>query len=58
MNFQPSFFGFGLTLIIKTRHGDSEDPEWIHELTKDELIFNAAVQVLSDYGLVDVDMSS
>ena len=20
-------------------HGDSEDPEWIHELTKDELIF-------------------
>ena len=40
------------------QHGDSEDPEWIHELTKDELIFNAAVQVLRDYGLVDVDMSS
>src|SRR6202046_4830960 len=40
------------------RHGDSEDPEWIHELTKDELIFNGAVRVLSDYGLVEVDMSS
>ena len=40
------------------RHGDSEDPEWIHELTKDELIFNGAVRVLSDHGLVEVDMSS
>ena len=40
------------------RHGDSEDPEWIHELTKDELTFNGAVRVLSDHGLVEVDMSS
>src|SRR5580658_10194138 len=40
------------------QHGDSEDPEWIHELTKDELIFNGAVRVLSDHGLVEVDMSS
>ena len=40
------------------RHGDSEDPEWIHELTKDELSFNGAVRVLSDHGLVDVNMSS
>src|SRR6202161_4699289 len=40
------------------RHGDSEDPEWIHELTKDELSFNEAVRVLSDHGLVEVDMSS
>src|ERR1700735_465845 len=40
------------------RHGDSEDPEWIHELTKDELIFNEAVRVLSDHGLVEVYMSS
>ena len=39
-------------------HGDSEDPEWIHELTRDELVFNGAVRVLSDYGLVEVDMSS
>jgi hypothetical protein len=40
------------------RHGDSEDPEWIHELTKDELSFNGAVRVLSDHGLVEVNMSS
>ncbi|KAN0075779.1 HET domain containing protein [Elaphomyces granulatus] len=40
------------------QHGDSEDPEWIHELTKDELSFNEAVRVLSDHGLVEVDMSS
>ena len=38
-------------------HGDSEDPEWIHELTKDELIFNGAIRVLSDHGLVEADMS-
>jgi hypothetical protein len=40
------------------RHGDSEDPEWIHELTEDEISFNGAIRVLSDYGLVEVDMSS
>jgi len=40
------------------RHSDSEDPEWIRELTKDELSFNEAVRVLSDHGLVEVDMSS
>ena len=40
------------------KHGDSEDPEWIRELTKDELSFNEAVRVLSDHGLVEVDMSS
>ncbi|KAN0069072.1 HET domain containing protein [Elaphomyces granulatus] len=40
------------------RHGDSKDPEWIRELTKDELSFNEAVRVLSDHGLVEVDMSS
>jgi hypothetical protein len=39
-------------------HGDSKDPEWIHELTKDELSFNSAVRVLSDHGLVEVDTSS
>ena len=39
------------------RHGDSNDPEWICELTKDELNFNEAVRVLSDHGLVEVDMS-
>ncbi|KAN0072353.1 hypothetical protein V8E54_009282 [Elaphomyces granulatus] len=40
------------------RHNGSEDPEWIHELTEDELSFNGAVRVLSDHGLVEVDMSS
>jgi tetratricopeptide (TPR) repeat protein len=40
------------------RHGDSEDPEWIRELTEDELSFNSAVRVLSDHGLVEVDASS
>src|SRR5467141_734943 len=40
------------------RHSDLEDPEWIRELTKDELSFNEAVRVLSDHGLVEVDMSS
>jgi tetratricopeptide (TPR) repeat protein len=62
MNFQPSCFGFGHTLIIRIsvellRHSDSEDPEWIRELTEDELNFNEAVRVLSDHGLVEVDMS-
>src|SRR5712664_3500653 len=40
------------------QHGDSEDPDWIRELTEDKLGFNAAVRVLSDHGLVEVDMSS
>ncbi|KAN0068322.1 HET domain containing protein [Elaphomyces granulatus] len=40
------------------QHGDLEDPEWIRELTKDELSFNEAVRVLSNHGLVEVDMSS
>jgi len=40
------------------RHGNSEDPDWIRELTEDELGFNGVVRVLSDHGLVEVDMSS
>ncbi|KAN0078814.1 hypothetical protein V8E54_005327 [Elaphomyces granulatus] len=40
------------------RHSDSEDPDWIHELTEDELGFNGVVRVLSNHGLVEVDMSS
>ena len=40
------------------QHSDSEDPEWIRELTEDELIFNGAVRVLSDHGLVEVDTST
>ncbi|KAN0071560.1 HET domain containing protein [Elaphomyces granulatus] len=40
------------------RHGGSKDPNWIRELTEDKLAFNGAVRVLSDHGLVEVDMSS
>jgi tetratricopeptide (TPR) repeat protein len=40
------------------RHGDSKDPDWIRELAKDDLSFHDAVRVLSDHGLVEVDMSS
>jgi hypothetical protein len=40
------------------RHSDSEDPEWIRELTKDEVSFDSAVRVLSNHGLVEIAMSS
>jgi hypothetical protein len=40
------------------RHGDSEDPDWIIELTEDELSFHGAVRILSDHGLVEVDRPS
>ncbi|KAN0067836.1 hypothetical protein V8E54_014083 [Elaphomyces granulatus] len=40
------------------RHSNSKDLDWIRELTEDELEFNGAVRVLSDHGLVEVDMSS
>jgi hypothetical protein len=40
------------------RHSSSKDPEWIRELTKDELNFHDAVRVLSNHGLVEVAMSS
>jgi hypothetical protein len=40
------------------RHGDSEDPDWIRELAEDELSFHGAMRVLSDHGLVEVDMHS
>jgi len=40
------------------QHCDRKSPEWIHELTKDELNFNKAIRVLSDHGLVEPDNSS
>ena len=40
------------------RHSDSEDPQWICELTEDELNFNSAVRVLCDHGVVEADTSS
>ncbi|KAH7305357.1 kinesin light chain [Rhexocercosporidium sp. MPI-PUGE-AT-0058] len=40
------------------QHSDWNDPGWVRELTKDEVNFHKAVRVLSDHGLVEVDMSS
>jgi len=40
------------------QHSDSEDPEWILELAKDELNFLGAMRVLTDHGLVEVDKPS
>ncbi|KAI9784312.1 MAG: hypothetical protein M1839_002373 [Geoglossum umbratile] len=40
------------------QHSDSEDLDWIRELTEDELSFHGAMRVLSDHGLVEVDKSS
>ncbi|KFY90041.1 hypothetical protein V498_06214 [Pseudogymnoascus sp. VKM F-4517 (FW-2822)] len=40
------------------QHSDSNDPEWVRELTKDEVSFHQAVRVLSSHGLVEVDTSS
>ncbi|KAF2198403.1 hypothetical protein GQ43DRAFT_163670 [Delitschia confertaspora ATCC 74209] len=40
------------------REGRPSGPKWLQEITEDELRFNEAVRVLSDHGLVDVDMSS
>jgi tetratricopeptide (TPR) repeat protein len=39
------------------QHTDQDDPEWIREITEDELSFNAAGRVLCDHGLVEVDQS-
>ena len=40
------------------RDGDSENPDWLRELTKDELCFHEAMRVLSDHGLVEADKPS
>ncbi|KAM3066459.1 hypothetical protein ACMFMG_012044 [Clarireedia jacksonii] len=40
------------------QHSDSNDPDWVQELTKDEVSFHQAVRVLSSHGLVEVDTSS
>jgi hypothetical protein len=60
-NFPLGFFICGHTLITRIellQHGDSENLEWICELTQDELSFHGAARVLSDHGLVEVDTSS
>jgi tetratricopeptide (TPR) repeat protein len=40
------------------REGRSGGPEWLSQLTEDELSFNQAVRVLCDHGLVEVDKGS
>ena len=40
------------------REGRTGGPQWLCQLTEDELSFNEAVRVLCDYGLIDVDKSS
>jgi hypothetical protein len=40
------------------RHTEREVPEWIRELTEDEISFNGAVRVLSEHGLVEVQESA
>ncbi|PQE10720.1 hypothetical protein CJF32_00009819 [Rutstroemia sp. NJR-2017a WRK4] len=40
------------------QHCDSNDPDWVQELTKDEISFHQAVRVLSSHGLVEVDTTS
>src|SRR6195952_5477830 len=37
------------------REGRTGGPEWLRQLTEDELSFNQAVRVLCDYGLAEVD---
>jgi tetratricopeptide (TPR) repeat protein len=39
------------------QHTDDDDPEWIREITKTKLRFSAAIRVLCDHGLVEVDQS-
>ena len=40
------------------RHSNSEDPEWIQQLTLDELSFHDTMRVLGNHGLVEVATSS
>ena len=40
------------------RELDSCGPEWLRQLTVDELSFNQAIRVLCDHGLVEADRSS
>ncbi|KAF1936850.1 hypothetical protein EJ02DRAFT_413325 [Clathrospora elynae] len=40
------------------REGRTSGPEWLSQLTEDQLSFNEAIRVLCNYGLVDVDKSS
>ena len=39
------------------REGRSSGPEWLYQITEDELSFNEALRVLCDHGLVEVSKS-
>jgi hypothetical protein len=39
------------------QHGDSNDPDWVRQVAKDELIFHNAMRVLSNHGLVEIEIS-
>jgi hypothetical protein len=40
------------------QQGDSNDPDWVRQLARDEVNFHKAVRVLSNHGLVEVATSS
>ncbi|KAF2469609.1 tetratricopeptide repeat domain-containing protein, partial [Lindgomyces ingoldianus] len=40
------------------QEGRSSGPEWLYQITEDELSFTDTMRVLCDYGLVEVDKSS
>jgi hypothetical protein len=40
------------------REGRTGGPDWLYQLTEDELAFNQVVRVLCDHGLIEVDKSS
>jgi hypothetical protein len=40
------------------QRSNSNDPDWVRELTKDELSFYGAMRVLTNHGLVEVDKLS
>ena len=53
-----AYFGNQDLLFELLQHGGSKDPEWVRELTADELSFHDAVRVLSNHELVEVATSS
>jgi tetratricopeptide (TPR) repeat protein len=40
------------------QHSDSDGPDWVRQLAKDEISFHQTLRVLCDHGLVEVDMTS
>ncbi|PVH70491.1 hypothetical protein DL98DRAFT_564159 [Cadophora sp. DSE1049] len=55
---QSAYFDSQDLWLKLLQHSDSNDPDWVRELTNDELSFHGAMRVLSDHGLVEVEKSS